>query len=78
MTSLATAWLIVAVSAEEFVFRGVIFVALQHLGGPVVALAGSTAAFTLAHVAADPGPSILLVLVLGAYLGILRLITSNL
>jgi membrane protease YdiL (CAAX protease family) len=71
-------WVAPAVAAEEFVFRGVLYAALERVGGVWLALAGSTLAFTLAHLAADPNASLLLVLVLGVYLGMLRLLSSNL
>jgi membrane protease YdiL (CAAX protease family) len=74
----AMMWIAPAAAAEEFVFRGVLFAALERAGGVWLALVGSTAAFTLAHLAADPSASLILVLVLGAYLGLLRLLSSSL
>jgi membrane protease YdiL (CAAX protease family) len=45
----------VAVSVgEEVAFRGAVFAALEQAGGPVVAVLGSTAAWTLAHALSHP------------------------
>jgi membrane protease YdiL (CAAX protease family) len=45
----------VAVSVgEEVAFRGALFAALEQAGGPVVAVLGSTAAWTLAHALSHP------------------------
>ncbi len=45
----------VAVSVgEEIAYRGALFVSLERAGGPAVAIAGSTAAWTLAHALSHP------------------------
>lgn len=45
----------VAVSVgEEVAFRGALFAALEECGGPVLALLGSTAVWTAAHVLSHP------------------------
>jgi len=47
----------VAVSVGEVVaFRGVLFAALDEAYGPVAAVLGSTAAWTLAHALSHPAP----------------------
>jgi membrane protease YdiL (CAAX protease family) len=45
----------VAVSVgEEVAFRGALFAALEEVGGPVLAVLGSTAAWTAAHALSHP------------------------
>jgi membrane protease YdiL (CAAX protease family) len=45
----------VAVSVgEEIAFRGAVFAALEQAGGPLVAVLGSTAAWTLGHALSHP------------------------
>jgi membrane protease YdiL (CAAX protease family) len=72
------AFLAAAVAIEEIVFRGVLYAALARLGGPALAISGSTAAFTLAHAAAYPARDFVLIAMAGAILGLLRLITGGL
>lgn len=72
------AWIIVAVAIEEFAFRGVLFAMLRRAGGLPLAIAGSAATFTLAHVASTASPSILLVALAGICFGLLRAIRGSL
>lgn len=50
---LSVAAVIVSVG-EEVAFRGALFAALERAGGPVLAVLGSTAAWTLAHALSHP------------------------
>jgi len=63
----------VAVSlGEELAFRGALFAALEAAGGPVLAVLGSTFAWTLAHVIAHPPEFLPAVAAAGLLLGLWR------
>jgi membrane protease YdiL (CAAX protease family) len=63
----------VLVSAgEELAFRGAFYRALDQLGGPVVAVVGSTFAFTAAHALSHPPVFLLPVAAAGLLLGLWR------
>jgi membrane protease YdiL (CAAX protease family) len=63
----------VAVSVgEEVAFRGALFAALEAVGGPVLAILGSTLAWTLAHAASHPLEFLPAVAAAGLLLGLWR------
>jgi membrane protease YdiL (CAAX protease family) len=63
----------VAVSVgEEIAYRGALFAALQQAYGPVAAVLGSTAAWTLAHVLSHPPEFLPAVAAAGLLLGLWR------
>jgi len=63
----------VAVSVgEEVAFRGVVFAALDRVGGPALAVLGSTAAWTAAHALSHPLPFLPAVAAAGLLLGAWR------
>lgn len=74
----AGGWLLLAVAVEEIVFRGVLFAALQRIGGMTLAVGGSAAAFTAAHAASAPWPSLVLVALAGLFLALLRSLRGDL
>ncbi|HKT83379.1 MAG TPA: CPBP family intramembrane glutamic endopeptidase, partial [Solirubrobacterales bacterium] len=59
-------------AGEEIAFRGALFAALDEAFGPAVAIAGSSAAFVLAHVLTHPPEFLLPVAALGVLLGLWR------
>jgi len=71
-------WVVLAVTAEELLFRGVLLALLTRVGGPALGVLGSSASFALAHAGAYPSLAILAVGVAGLYLGVLRLLSGNL
>jgi membrane protease YdiL (CAAX protease family) len=60
--------------AEELMFRGVLFDAIERAGGPIVAVLGTTVLFGLVHM--DPSQGIPL-LVTGAWFGTIRAVTGS-
>ena len=63
----------VAVSVgEEVAFRGAVFAALEQAGGPVLAVLGSTAAWTAAHALSHPPAFLPAVAAAGLLLGAWR------
>jgi membrane protease YdiL (CAAX protease family) len=63
----------VAVSVgEEVAFRGVLFAALEEAGGPLLAVLGSSLAWTAAHALSHPPAFLLPVLAAGLLLGTWR------
>jgi membrane protease YdiL (CAAX protease family) len=73
-----TGWLPVAVIVEEVVFRGLLFALLRRLGGQPLAIGGSAALFTAAHLGGYGWPALALVALAGLFLGLLRAISHDL
>lgn len=69
--ALAAAAVAVAVG-EEIAFRGALFAALEEVGGPVLAVLGSTAVWTAAHALAHPPAFLPAVAAAGLLLGLWR------
>jgi membrane protease YdiL (CAAX protease family) len=69
--SLAAAAVAVSVG-EEVAFRGALFAALESVGGPVLAVLGSTVLWTLAHVLSHPPQFLPAVAAAGLLLGLWR------
>ncbi len=78
LTAASASWLLLAVVVEEVAFRGVLFAILRRLGGLPLAVVGSTAAFTLAHIGRAGWPSLALVALAGLFLGLLRAMRDDL
>ncbi len=78
LTAASASWLFVAVVVEEVAFRGVLFAILRRVGGLPLAILGSTAAFTMAHVGSAPWPALALVALAGLFLGLLRAMRGDL
>ncbi|GAC1482424.1 MAG: hypothetical protein PVSMB9_08140 [Candidatus Dormibacteria bacterium] len=71
-------WLLVPVVVEEVAFRGVLFAVLQRAGGLPLAVGGSAALFTLAHLGSAGLPGVALVALAGLFLGLLRALRNDL
>jgi membrane protease YdiL (CAAX protease family) len=71
-------WLVLAVAVEEVAFRGVLFAILRRMGGVPLAIGGSAAVFTAAHIGSVGWPSLVLVALAGLYLGLLRALRGDL
>lgn len=63
---------VVVAAGEELAFRGALYAALDHVGGPALAVAGSSLAFTAAHVISHPPAFLLAVAGAGFLLGLWR------
>lgn len=59
-------------AGEELAFRGALYAALEAAGGPLLAVLGSAAAFTAAHLLSHPPLFLLAVLAAGLLLGAWR------
>jgi membrane protease YdiL (CAAX protease family) len=70
-------WLVLAVAVEEVAFRGALFAILRRVGGVPLAIGGSAAVFTAAHIGGVGWPSLLLVALAGLYLGLLRALRGD-
>lgn len=75
--SLATAAVMVS-AGEELAFRGALYASLLRAGGPAAAIAGSTAAFTLAHILSHPPQFLVTVAAMGLLLALWRWATGDL
>jgi membrane protease YdiL (CAAX protease family) len=63
---------IIVASGEELAFRGALYAALDEVGGPALAVAGSSLAFTAAHVISHPLEFLPAVAAAGLLLGLWR------
>lgn len=75
--ALAAAAIAVSVG-EEIAFRGALFAALEDLGGPPLAVIGSTLAWTAAHALSHPAEFLPAVAAAGLLLGIWRMAFKDL